>query len=153
MRIFAEINNVVFKEIRHVRQRGNQYVGQITDIRCDKCGYHTVLKTGHDLSDSDINVVSEYFDAFNKARINNALSDSKGKPFFLFDRKIALCKAKNELTSLPVFSLIENGAHRVVALQCDCGGEHIIYDDGKESGCVCPKCGGKLTLNIKEFTD
>ena len=124
-------------------------MGQNITLKCTSCTNAIKLSIGQGLQDNRLDRVLTYFTENNKEIIRNELNKYSGKVNWSFSRMIGTCRINHNLRSLPVFQ-INDGTDRIIVAQCDCGGEHDIFDpEGIELGTIqitCPKCGQKMRL-------
>ncbi len=131
-------------------------MGQNITLRCTSCKNVINLSTGQGLHDNRLDRVLTYFTDRNREIIQNELNRYNGTVDWSFSRMIASCKINHNLRSLPTFH-INDETDCIIVAQCDCGGEHDIFDpEGLELGTVhisCPKCGQPMRYIRSSFWD
>ncbi|MBO4900442.1 MAG: hypothetical protein J5509_09125 [Lachnospiraceae bacterium] len=131
-------------------------MGQNITLRCTSCKNAISLSVGQGLNDNRLDRVLTYFTDNNREIIKNELNKHGGNVNWSFSRMIASCRINHNLRSLPTFH-ISDETDRIIVAQCDCGGEHDIFDpEGLELGTVkinCPKCGQQMRYIRNGFWD
>lgn len=132
-------------------------MGQLFNIKCQKCGYETNLGIGNGRFYNKLESVMGLFDKSLQDKIRVLLD--KGSVTWEVQKQIGICEKCGKISAIAVFRASDsNGNVTIYYSKCPCGSSNIeLYDidkllDGSEC-IVCPTCGDKLIVAATGYWD
>ena len=132
-------------------------MGQLVNVKCNKCGYETNLGLGNGRTYNQLDAVISFFDKETRDKIR-ALVDSGTVTWEVY-KVIGICEKCGKISAIAVFKALDTeGNVTQYHSRCQCGSGNIeLYDldkvmDGSIS-ITCPVCGDKLEAAATGYWD
>ncbi len=132
-------------------------MGQLFNIKCQKCTYETNLRLGNGRSYNRLESVIGLFDKDLQDKIRALLDE--GTAAWEVHKELGICKKCGRISAIAVFKAVDpKGDETIYHSGCICGSDDIeFYDidklvDGNEY-IVCPDCGDKLIVAATGYWD
>ena len=126
-------------------------MGRSIRLTCNDCKQSYDLKIGQGRSDNKLERVIGYFDGQTADLIQEKLSLLGEDAYWNYRSMIGYCKACGSYSSIPTLTIKDNGKDYVTAGKCSCGGTCELIEDKDQTrmnDLRCPKCQGKMTVEI-----
>lgn len=132
-------------------------MGQIVNLKCERCGYEANLWVGAGMTFFDIEKTITLFNKDTQQRIRNDL-EKNPKGTWTITKEIGVCERCRKISAIPVFILNkEDGTVVEYIGKCICGGDVDIVDTEKvlsgEIKLECPACGDLLVAKNDGYWD
>ena len=132
-------------------------MGQLLNLKCNKCGYETNLGVGAGISFNRPDVVSIFFDK-KTAEVILAVIERVGNGSWSVVKEIGVCERCGKISAIAEFRAAEKDGRIVeYRAKCPCGGvvdifspEDVLADRKKLS---CPACGDVLEITHQGYWD
>ncbi len=133
-------------------------MGQLINLKCEKCGYETNLGIGAGMLYYDLDTVLTLFDKETQGKIRDAVKDIPPSNW-MASKEIGICEKCGKISAIPVFT-IDTGDGKTIEYRgkCQCGSSSLdIKDfekiqDGTDS-ISCPICGDTLVVSVQGYWD
>ncbi len=133
-------------------------MGQLINLKCEKCGYETNLGIGAGMTYNDLEMVITFFDKDTQEKIR-ALVGSTPKKLWNVTKEIAVCEKCGKISAIAVFRSQDAGGNPIeYRAKCQCGSSSLnIYDsnevlEGRVS-IPCPACGDGMKASVQGMWD
>ena len=131
-------------------------MGETIRLKCNDCGNSYEFGIGHGMADNRIDTVLRYFDKASSDRIKMILSTVQKGYKWSYRKMIGYCSSCRSYIEIPTFNIKNKEKEMTVAATCRCGNNCMLIDDNDEArmnSLLCPKCNGKMTVEIAGMWD
>lgn len=132
-------------------------MGQLLNLKCNKCGYETNLGVGAGISFNRPDVVSFFFDKKISEEIF-AVIERIGNGSWSVVKEIGVCEKCGKISAIAVFRATDSDGRTVeYRAKCPCGGEVELFSpedvlNGRKK-LSCPACGDVLEVTSQGYWD
>lgn len=126
-------------------------MGRSIRLTCNDCKQSYDLKIGQSRSDNKLDRVLGHFDRQTADLIKEKLSFLGEDAYWNYRSMIGYCRTCGSYSSIPTLTITDNGKDYVTAEKCSCGGLCMLIEDNDQTrmnDLRCPKCSGKMTVEI-----
>ncbi len=133
-------------------------MGQLVNLKCNKCGYETNLSIGSGIAFNNLEKVITLFDKETREQIRGVVNKSGNRLWYVY-KEIGRCEKCGKISAIAVFKTTDaDGREIVFSAKCQCGSSDIqLYDsekilEGKEN-VFCPMCAEELVVTEQGHWD
>ena len=133
-------------------------MGQLVNLKCNKCGYETNLSIGSGIAFNNLEKVITLFDKETREQIRGVVNKSGNRLWYVY-KEIGRCEKCGKISAIAVFKTTDAERREIVFnAKCQCGSSDIqLYDsekifEGKEN-VFCPICAEKLAVTEQGHWD
>ena len=132
-------------------------MGQMIELKCEKCGYDVRLNIGAGMSYTSLEKVIGFFDKSDRVLIEAAIKNNP-KSFWYVSQEIGICESCGKISAIAVFRLTtDDGINIEYQAKCPCGGDVDLEDSEKvlegKNVIKCPVCKEPLTATVTGHWD
>lgn len=124
-------------------------MGKMYNLQCSKCQCGGIYEMGVGMLDFDPEIVIERWDKAMQGRVASAISEAGD---WSFSRGIGICENCRDFVNVPVLrTTMADSSERILTGQCECGNDVLLCEDMEDI--ACPKCAGKVTVEVVGLFD
>ena len=133
-------------------------MGQLINLKCEKCGYETNLGVGAGVTFSNLEKVIDLFDNQTQEKIRAAVNANGGRGWTIY-KEIGICEKCGKISAIAVFKMADTaGKELLYHSKCACGSGSIDLKDYEkalsgELSINCPLCGDVLVITEQGYWD
>ena len=133
-------------------------MGQLVNLKCEKCGYETNLGVGAGVTFNNLEKVIDLFEKDTQEKIRAAVKANGGRGWTV-SKEIGICEKCGKISAIAVFKMTDpSGKELLYHSKCACGSGSIDLKEYEmvlsgELLITCPMCGDVMVITEQGHWD